>query len=225
VPWPAGDNGAWFFSPSDSSFTIPGPYVFRARVLDPATGAATEWSPGTTVKMKCCHSQVREGGFYPGFSVSVLGSPFVWRVQDDSGHTYAVRDASPLRLYHSAVLTNGQSYSHTLKGAGSYPVLDSVRGFTSRVLVRPQASTLFGSVGKPITITAATERPNVAWREWQIQIRRPGEPEFHPWRIGTKAECLPQHAGQYLFRARLYDRRLGHGVAWSPALTVRVAIA
>jgi hypothetical protein len=173
------------------------------------------------VKVKCCHAQVLPRGFVLPSSTSVIGEPFVWRVHDTTGQTHVVGDRSPFHLFRSPSLADGQSFSYTFKGAGSYSVLDESTGFHSGIGIRPRTSALFATVGQRVRITAATTAPKRAWRQWRTQILRPGESGFHAWSGAPSADFIPQRPGVFLFRTRLYDIHLRQAINWSPVLTVR----
>jgi len=226
VPWGTAALGGTGFSDSDPQWVGPGHYVFRARLTDSATGAATDWSPTATIEAKCCHGQVLGNGrgFHPFGSSSEFGLPYTWRVRGAvTGKPPLVADGSPMRLYRSPPLgAPGDSFVYTFKGAGTWPVANPNGTGVGVVAISPHASGT-ETVGSTITITAASSIRIVSWRQWQIQIERPGTSQFVAWKTGRTATFVPAEPGYFFFRARLWDTRLHRGIPWSPAIVVHVS--
>ncbi|MFI5042917.1 MAG: hypothetical protein ACHQNA_13905, partial [Acidimicrobiales bacterium] len=222
VPWLAVE---YAFSGGDPEWIGPGTYSFSARVVAPATGAATGWSPDTDVKMKCCHSAVGISTFQYRTPYSVGGTPMVWRVHDTSGKRHVLVDGSKLHLFRSPPLANAASFAYTFKGAGSYPVVDQVAGVDQTVEIKPGLSAQFVSVGEPVTVTAAVSPPAISHRVWQMQIKAPGDTALRLWHVGRIGVFTPGRTGQFLFRARLWDWKIHAGIPWSPSIPVVVSPA
>src|SRR5262249_36958388 len=147
----------------------------------------------------------------------------VWRAHDTSGKLHVLVDGSRLRLFRSPPLANAASFAYTFKGAGSYPVVDQTAGVAQTVEIKPTLSEQFVAPGRAVIVTAAVSPPTDSHREWQIQIKKPGDTAFHLWHVGRAGTFVPGRTGQFLFRARLWDWKIHAGIPWSPSIPVVVS--
>lgn len=174
---------------------------------------------------RTCPIAVGDAGFAPFGSAVDPGAGVSWSVRSSTGASHRVMDDSGLGLFDSELRLPGSSFVFTFTGAGTYAVIDSTTGGTSRVAVTPLVAPSHGSTDTIFSITWASQAPPPGLA-FDVQIRRPGSSTWAPWlhlQTSLGASFVPDAgAGTYRFRAVLRAALGSAHAGWSPPASIGV---
>ena len=176
-----------------------------------------------TVAERICPIEVLDGAVQPSVARGGRGKTVAWSIDESDATGHSVTDASGMDLFESGVRAPGGSFSYTFTAAGTYPIIDSVTGTTSKVAV-PGKARISKEDDSLIVVRWARKRAPAGFVH-DVQWRTP---DSAIWRalVHTKAKANMFEAkagpGIYEFRARL--RKVGTGTRsrWSPGASVTV---
>ena len=163
-------------------------------------------------------------GFSPPKATVLMGGPVAWQV-DGGGH---LTETTALGFDLFGV------YQYAFTAAGSFTVMDAQHPERGQETIRvtPLAAPASGGVGSPFTITWASAPPSGCPAcTYDIQFR--SRPTSHdPWsawsfwlpkhQTSMQAAFVPGTAGQYDFRARVYNTVSRKSSGWSAARLIKV---
>lgn len=133
-------------------------------------------------------------------------------------------DDSGLGLFASGPLAPGASYSFRFFASGTYTVTDRTTRRTGTVGVPMGSNATTGSPGHTFSLGWGTLPAGYVS---DIQLKRPRDSGFSPWRTGQTARNATftpdDGAGRYQFRARLRRLTTGATSDWSPVRPIEVS--
>jgi len=183
-------------------------------------------SPTGSIVQRLCAVQTLASGFTPRTATIPRGEAAVWIVPADELEDHDIADATGMALYDSGPRGAGTSFSYRFTAAGGYRVRDTSNASAGTIRVPMQVTPASGGVQTRFTVvwSAESAAPGFAF---DVQILRPGAPEFVDWRSGATsaaARFVPDAgAGSYAFRARLRELADGQHSAWSPRVSIQAS--
>jgi uncharacterized repeat protein (TIGR01451 family) len=177
---------------------------------------------------------VDDSGFTPSTAIIRPGVTLQWSFYS-AGHS--AKDGallgcsvSPCALFDSGTQAALDYYQQVFAAAGKYPVVDSGSSNKGTISVITKIAPLTGTTADTFTITWASHAAG-ANQAYDVQIREPGTSVWTSWQTkvsvpsGTFDSSSPAWvgAGQYHFRARLWNTSTNNHTAYSTGSPLSVS--
>jgi len=162
---------------------------------------------------------IQRSAFSPPSVRVSLGTTVKWTNSDSVAHT----STSQAGFWDSGTISAGGTFTTAFPSAGSYGYLCTIHGFTGAVHVRMAKK----AATHGFTVIWSSPSNTPANRNFDVQVKRPGQTSFHPFRTATTARSAafdPTTPGTYRFKARTRNTSPAGGVTgYSPVLTLTIS--
>lgn len=162
-------------------------------------------------------------GFSPKTVTSAFGTTFKWTNDDSITHT--TTQNSPLSLWDSGNLADGDTFSKVVNFAGTYSYHCNIHSsMTGTIKVPITVSPTSGTTSTSFTITVAAVSAPSGYT-YDAQKKR-GSGSWTTLKSGFSTKTVkfsPSQTGTWSFRARLRKTSSGATSGWSPVKSVSVS--
>ena len=199
------------FEAVDASSLMVSPDSGQFRTTPPPTG------PTVTVA---------DFSYSPAIVSSARGQAVTFRFNGPSAHTAS--DSSGTALFNSGSKAAGTTWTLTLGAAGNFAYKCNLHsGMTGTVRVPISVSPATGTTATTFTVTWAVPGAPPAGLVYDVQIRRPGQSAYGPFRSNTTLSSVTwvpnSGPGTYRFRARVKRTSTGKFTGWSVNMPITVS--